>query len=100
MKAQKLLKIVCIYQTNAYDDGLRIQTARINHSCQPNVVPLLEINEIRAISDIKVGQEITISYSTRNFGFGMRSKESRRSFLQEKMNFLCFCDFCDEGKGS
>ena len=56
-KAEKMLKIICIYQTNAYDDGLRIKTARINHSCQPNAVALLEINEVRAISDIKVGPE-------------------------------------------
>jgi len=97
-KAEKVLKIVCIYQTNAYDDGLRIKTARINHSCQPNAIPSLEVNEIRAISDIEAGQEITISYSTRNFGFGMRSRENRQKILKDKMNFICECDFCKEGE--
>ena len=58
-KAEELLKIVCIYRTNAFNNGLSIKTSRFNHSCQPNAA---RTDEIRAISDIEEGQEITISY--------------------------------------
>ena len=60
--AEKMLKIVCIYLTNQFEEGVRIKVSRLNHSCQPNARILPENGEVRAISDIKSGEEITISY--------------------------------------
>ena len=65
-----LMKIICIHLTNRYGCGetgvIGINTSRINHSCCPNSVRSAlgsmeegEI-EIRTISKILEGQEITI----------------------------------------
>ena len=45
--------------------GVAIKTSRFNHSCQPNATALLMPNgqnQIRAIKDIKEGEEINIRY--------------------------------------
>ena len=51
-----------IYRSNAYtcDHSLRIKMSRFNHSCRPNAVILGD--EMIALSNIKVGEEITVSY--------------------------------------
>merc|ERR1712242_138032 len=94
-KVGKMMKIVCIYDTNSFNRyGLRIKTSRINHSCKPNAVRLG--NEIRAISNIKIGEEITISYAEESFGLGMQSKEKRQDILKSDFCFICRCEFCQE----
>merc|ERR1719228_278714 len=58
-------KIFKIWNTNVFANGLGIKSARFNHSCRPNSVSVLMPEghfEIVAISKIKAGQEITISY--------------------------------------
>ena len=51
-----------IFSSNAYtcDYSLRIKMSRFNHSCRPNAVILGD--EMIALSNIKVGEEITVSY--------------------------------------
>ena len=61
-KAENILKIVGIYETNGFENGLKLKTARFNHSCWPNAVQIIDTDEIRATYDIKEGQEITINY--------------------------------------
>ena len=60
-KSKKVLKIIGIYETNSFEEGLRLKTSRFNHSCWPNAYVHIE-HEIRATNDIKVGQEIIINY--------------------------------------
>jgi len=98
-KAEKMLKIVCIYRTNSFQKGLCIKTSRFNHSCQPNAVYAMVPEEVRAISDIKSGQEITISYGNGDGElFGMKNKESRQKFLKT-LGFICNCDLCKQQGG-
>merc|ERR1712183_988607 len=59
-KAEKMLKIVSIYQSNCAGNGIRIRRSRINHSCLPNAIDINRLYEVRAISDILPGQEVTI----------------------------------------
>ena len=65
-KAEKIFNIVGIYYTNCLVDGVEIKRARFNHSCRPNTFQQLGpngvSNEIKAVSNIEPGQEITINY--------------------------------------
>ena len=63
-EARKIVKIMCILLTNCDKYGVSIKISRFNHSCQPNAAVLWAgtSREVRAISDIQSGQEITITY--------------------------------------
>ena len=76
------------------ESGVGIKTSRFNHSCEPNAQVVSE-SEVRAISDIKSGEEITISYQTELFG--MKNRENRQEIL-EFMGFVCSCDLCKQQK--
>ena len=41
-KAEELVKIVCIYISNEFAEGVGIKVSRINHSCLPNARILTE----------------------------------------------------------
>ena len=62
----KMLKIFHIYETNSFQDcGVCIKISRFNHSCRPNANQKLLQNssvEIRAMSNINEGEEITLTY--------------------------------------
>ena len=62
MEAENILEIIGIYETNGFENGLKLKTSRFNHSCWPNAVQIADTNEIRATYDIREGQEITINY--------------------------------------
>ena len=97
-KAEKILKICNIYNTNQILDGVAgcgvaIKTARFNHSCQPNATALIITgqNQIRAIKDIKAGEEINICYlGGSNI---LRNKKFRQKLLYT-WHFVCLCDLC------
>ena len=93
-KAENIQKIIGIYETNSFDNGLKIKTSRFNHSCWPNAVQINERNEVRATYNIKEGQEITINYLENSRLFGMRKRGTRQKILLESMHFTCFCYFC------
>ena len=95
-------KIIGIYIRNNFQNGLSIKTSRLNHSCKPNAinsnVANSEFNEVRAICNIKAGQEITISYKEGDGGlFGLRTTRSRQKILQD-WGFTCICEFCQESE--
>ena len=77
-KAEKILQIVCIYESNLFGNGIRIKIARLNHSCHPNATDIKRNYELRAISDIEPGEEITINYRCGILVVGMRRKEIRQ----------------------
>jgi len=95
-KADEILQIVGIYETNGFEDGLKIKTSRLNHSCFPNAVTMIERNELRATYDIKEGEEITINYRAGKRVFSMRKKETRQKHLLQAMDFDCSCHFCEK----
>ena len=69
-KAKTILKICCIYSTNNFENGLKIKTSRFNHSCHPNADSIQMFNgqyQVRAIGNIKAGEEISTNYMKINF---------------------------------
>ena len=103
-KAKEILKICCIYFSNRFvegDDGLgngvRIKTSRFNHSCQPNAVTIRMVNglpQVRAIRNIKSGQEINLNYIRDTF-CGFRNRKYRQNSLFKGWFFHCSCDLCE-----
>ena len=103
-KAEKILKICNIFGTNNFSDGVAgcgvaIKTARFNHSCKPNATALIMTNgqnQIRAIKDIKGGEEINICYLG---GFNiLRNKKFRQINLFYTWHFVCSCNLCKNEK--
>ena len=97
-KAKKILKICNIFSTNQISDGVAgsgvaIKTARFNHSCQPNATALITNgqNQIRAVKNIKAGEEINICYLG---GFNILRNKKFRQKLLYTWHFDCLCDLC------
>jgi len=91
-KAEKILKICNIFASNPY---FGFNMTRFNHSCQPNASPIMMAsgqNQIRAIKDIKQGEEINISYLG-PFDI-LRNTRYRQNHLFYAWHFLCLCDLC------
>lgn len=99
-KPQKILNIFNILEANGYcicdSTYLALQSAKINHSCLPNAqrTQFRKVNgacEIMAVTDIKKGEEITISYT---WSVGMKSRKNRQVILRNQYHFTCSCKFC------
>ena len=96
-KAEEILKICCIYATNSFPSGVKIKSSRFNHSCERNATAIIMLNgehQIRAISKIKAGEEINISYNTDPFSV-FRNKKLRQMALLVKWFFMCSCELCE-----
>lgn len=89
------------FMTNVFhmadkENGIFLETTRINHSCIPNAYYAWNdfINPARmtlhAIRDIETEEEITVSY----IGLG-QNLEARRTVLRE-YDFNCDCPVCDK----
>ena len=104
-KAEKVLKICCIYLTNRWnpnrsESGLMIKTSRFRHSCKPNAKTVVnadhDLGQVRAISNIKAGQEIHVNYNSENDQFiGFRNRKHRQKILFHGWFFVCSCDLCE-----
>jgi len=101
----KILKIFCIIEANGFScfksTYLAIQSAKFNHSCLPNAerTQFRKADgsfEIVAVTNIKKGEEITISYS---WSVSMKSRKSRQEIIQNRFYFDCICKFCQEEAG-
>ena len=62
--AEKIFKVFEIFESNNFNGEIRIKTSRFNHSCRPNAA-VLNPAEVRAMTKINAGEEITISYDPR-----------------------------------
>ena len=60
--AEKIFKVFEIFKSNNFNGEIRIKTSRFNHSCRPNAA-VLNPAEVRAMTKINAGEEITISYN-------------------------------------
>ena len=61
---EKIFKVVEIFGSNSFHGEIRIKTSRFNHSCRPNAAVLNQA-DVRAMTKIRAGEEITISYDPR-----------------------------------
>lgn len=72
--------------------------ARINHACRPNAharfVPKTLLMEIKALRDIQVGEEISISYGRVDLKYA-----ERQALYKDGWNFACTCNSCMAPKG-
>ena len=78
-------------------NGVRIKTSRFNHSCKPNAITIRMVNDlfqVRAISNIKSDQEISINYINDPF-HGFRNSKYRQNHLFDLWFFHCACDLCE-----
>jgi hypothetical protein len=94
-KFKKIEEICDIYFTNSFDEGFCVKMSRFNHSCQPNAssITVNDQQQLRAIENIKAGEEINISYLSQFAGF--RNTKYRRQELLKKFVFICSCDLCE-----
>ena len=101
----KILKIFCNIEANGFScfksTYLALHSAKFNHSCLPNAerTQFRKADgsfEIVAVTNIKKGEEITISYS---WSVSMKSRGSRQKIIQNRFYFDCKCNFCQEEAG-
>jgi len=102
IEKEKIKEILQIYITNcvALWSGIGIKTSRFNHSCHSNagMFPAAveeDTFEIRAISKIKAGDEITFNYAY--MVLSMQNKKFRQKYLGYFNGFKCYCDSCKKG---
>jgi hypothetical protein len=86
----------CQFHDGGEDDAymcLFPSVARINHACRPNAharfVPKTLLMEIKALRDIEVGEEISISYGRVDL-----KHQERQDLYKQGWNFECTCDMC------
>lgn len=79
---------------NVVGDGQYVEASICNHSCRPNTSPIFESfrMEIRAMTTIKKGEEIFISYDADL----TKPQKDRRKDLRERYYFDCCCQRCQE----
>ena len=89
-----------IFLNNSIAGHLFLNLSLINHSCMPNTMWWMkseqsqqEIQELRAIREIKVGEEITASYLDPFTSF-LQNKQEKRDGLLKDWNFWCECPKC------
>ena len=97
-KAEEIFQICCIYVSHRMHDGFRIKTSGFKHSCQPNAVTVqkpIGPFQVRAIANIKAGQEINLNLCSDPF-YGFKNKKQRQKSLLNAPPFvLCSCDLCE-----
>jgi len=88
------VQVLQIYSTNAFDNGVFLKMSRFNHSCVANAEYFWNdkdnVREIRSISTIAKGEEITISY----IGVELEDTNERRKKLFYYL-FDCNCPGCN-----
>mmetsp|Transcript_26946 Transcript_26946/g.74065 ORF Transcript_26946/g.74065 Transcript_26946/m.74065 type:complete len:499 (-) Transcript_26946:2063-3559(-) len=82
---------------NSKGHGLFETACKMNHSCKPNCVWFTTQDgiskEVRAISTIYEGEELTVDYN----GSLLDATSQRRDDLFQTRGFLCNCDRCAAG---
>ncbi|KAG6026471.1 hypothetical protein E4U19_002596 [Claviceps sp. Clav32 group G5] len=89
-----------IFRTNSFPTeespdkaAIFLEASRINHDCDNNAIhnwnEKINRHTVHAMRDIKVGEEITLSYV-----FYLESRETRQKTLKESFKFACLCRLC------
>ncbi|KAF2497810.1 SET domain-containing protein [Lophium mytilinum] len=103
-------KITNVHNPKKFHYGLFLNTARLNHSCIPNArISYCESRGMMtayALSDIKAGEELTISYledertaDLQNTTIFMK-RDERQAQLKQKWEFECTCHVCKNAEVS
>ena len=82
-----ILNVVGIFNTNGFSSGIGLKSSRFNHSCCSNAESIFDENKnsdrIMAVSKIKSGDEITISYAP--VDLPMQTRQVRQKQLLGKL---------------
>ncbi|KAK7913349.1 hypothetical protein WMY93_013560 [Mugilogobius chulae] len=72
--------------------GLYPSLSLLNHDCGPNCVMVFEGTklQLRAVKEIKLGDELTVSYID-----SLELTEDRQKQLEEQYHFTCTCQRCN-----
>ncbi|KAG7384253.1 hypothetical protein PHYPSEUDO_002856 [Phytophthora pseudosyringae] len=97
----RVLQNVFAMQCNAFDSGVFLYNAMLNHDCNPNCVkftpedagPEGGVSEVRVARPIAKGEQLTISYLYPR----EQSRENRQKNLWEQFGFECGCELCKRG---
>ena len=99
---EDVLKVMQIYAYNAIDGCLFETLSHVNHSCNPNSIRCSRVGAnacnatLRAVSNISIGDPITVSSS--NLGvFIWSGRETRRKLLLKSNYLVCQCSRCRSG---
>ena len=86
------------------DVGIFFSFAKVNHSCRPNAVNLVDddVMTLVALSDIKAGEEVTISYLMAKDGHPdiLLDRDGRRASIRNMSSIYgvpgidCLCKLC------
>ena len=76
------------------EEDLYLKYSMLNHSCDPNTIGVFEGKrlELRAIKEIDVGEEVTLSYIDAYTAILEERKEKKLKL--EYWGFQCKCDIC------
>ena len=110
-RRQILKKVALIWSCNSFEGGRMYKTiSRINHSCNPNAMIQTDDNDsssssdnnnsttsgnqsVRAVTSIRAGEEITISYLGL---FLYAERPVRQKILKDTKHFDCDCPRCQQ----
>jgi hypothetical protein len=99
--AEDKLNIIGIYITHMLGkkDGVFTKVSQFNHSCKPNAFGHKEPQslELRALKNIKAGQEITCAKYDSLSCIYMLNRKRRQEELHRRFLALCHCNHCDLG---
>lgn len=98
---EKLLVNCCALNPSIDQLGVFFSFARVNHSCRPNVVNMVDGDAMTVVAqrDIKAGEEITISYFLPADDI-LLDKTGRQARLRERQEMFglkgwgCCCELC------
>ena len=98
---EKLLLNCCVLKPSIDQIGVFFSFARVNHSCRPNVVNMVDEDAMTLIAqrDIKAGEELTISYFLPADDI-LLDKTGRQVRLRERQEMFglsgweCRCELC------
>ncbi|XP_072177068.1 histone-lysine N-methyltransferase SMYD3-like [Diadema setosum] len=84
---------VCDTDLNSCGVGIYLRSSLLNHSCDPNCVAVFSgiTLQVRAIRDLKEGEECTISYVD-----CLLPRVERHAELLERYHFTCHCPKCED----
>merc|ERR1712241_489901 len=99
----KILKIFSILEANGFGcfkaSYVATKSSKFNPPCQSNA-ERTQFNKVDgefsiiSVSDIKQGEEITISYNWSELS--MKNRKMRQEFIRDRFQFNCSCQFCKE----
>ena len=93
---EEAIAVCQIVNTNAFDNGVCLNISRFKHSCLANAEYVwnddLETRDVRAIKNIKEGEEICLNYQATS---SYLTRAERQKNILEGFHFSCQCVACE-----